>query len=36
MPQNIPKKNQVVVDGPELTEMLCYMDSKLKATRFTA
>ncbi|KAH7728887.1 CSR-1 protein [Aphelenchoides avenae] len=36
MPQNIPRHQQVLVDGPELTKMLGYMDSKLQATRFTA
>ncbi|KAH7728981.1 WAGO-3 protein [Aphelenchoides avenae] len=36
MPQNIPKKQQVLADGPALTTMLCYMESDLKATRFTA
>lgn len=36
MPQNIPKKQQVLADGPALTTMLCYMESELKATRFTA
>jgi hypothetical protein len=37
MPASIPKKaDQIVVDGPELTKILSYMNSPLEATRFTA
>ncbi|KAH7717468.1 piwi domain-containing protein [Aphelenchoides avenae] len=36
VPQNIPKKQQVLANGPALTTMLCYMESDLKATSFTA